>query len=159
MAGDDRLQLAYEAGQAALAQQDATLGNVRNRTTGLLTTAGLATSFAAGIGLINTDPTKGVVFPVWAAITLLCQFAAIGIISVVVLWPVQFGFGPDSALILNMHDKNNGTDEILRFVTKELTDWRGKNARKIALRMKAFEAGCALLVAEIGVLIAALAIR
>ena len=157
--GDERLQMAYDAGKAALAQQDTTLGNIRNRATGLLTTAGLATSFAAGLGLLNTDPTKGSVFPIWAAFTLIGLFAAIGVISIAILWPMQFGFGPDSGLILSKVRGGSSTDEIVFYVAGELTRWRGVNDTKLKRRMRAFEAGGILLIVEIGVLIGALASR
>jgi hypothetical protein len=56
---DKRLELAYDAAQKKLAMQDTTLGNVRTRANTLLATAALFTSFSAGIGLLNNDPTKG----------------------------------------------------------------------------------------------------
>jgi hypothetical protein len=114
---DDRLQLAYDAGVKALAQQDTTLSNLRNRTTALLTTAGLATSFAAGIGLINTNQSEGTVFPTWAAYTLLALLVVIGALSIFVLWPIKkFAFGPDSGIILNLYKQGDSSDSILEYV-------------------------------------------
>lgn len=111
---DNRLQLAYDAGVKALAQQDTTLSNLRNRTTALLTTAGLATSFAAGIGLIKTSPSMGVIFPTWAAYTLLALLVLIGALSIFVLWPVKkFAFGPDSGKILDRYKRGDSSDSIL----------------------------------------------
>jgi hypothetical protein len=51
--------LAYEEARAALREQDATLGSVRNRATGLLAAAAVGTSIAASVGLLNTDPGRG----------------------------------------------------------------------------------------------------
>src|ERR1700722_3746323 len=84
---DERLQIAYDAGAKFLAQQDTTVSNLRNRTTALLSSAAVATSFAAGLGLINTDPTKGAVFPHWAAYAMLGLLIGIGSLSLFILWP------------------------------------------------------------------------
>src|SRR3954452_3505216 len=60
------IKLAYEEARAALKEQDATLSNIRNRATGLLAAAAVGTSFAAAVGLLNTDPARGTVLPIWA---------------------------------------------------------------------------------------------
>jgi len=57
------IKLAYEEARAGLKEQDSTLSNIRNRATGLLAAAAVATSFAAAVGLLNTDPGRGAVLP------------------------------------------------------------------------------------------------
>jgi hypothetical protein len=81
------IKLAYEEARAALKEQDATLSNIRNRATGLLAAAAVGTSFTATIGLLRTDPAKGVVLPHWAGWTLIALVVLIGSGVMAVLWP------------------------------------------------------------------------
>jgi hypothetical protein len=158
--GDDRLQLIYDAGSKTLAQQDTTLGNLRNRTTALFTAAGLATSFSAGIGLINTNEAQGRVFPAWAAWVLLGLLAAIGVLSIYVLWPVKnFAFGPDSSIMFSHYEAGESKDELLKFVIVEMNKAQPDNDERIHHRMQAFQLGGVLLLAEICVLVIALAVH
>ncbi len=159
-ASDPRLQLIYDAGAKTLAQQDTTLGNLRNRTTALFTAAGLATSFAAGIGLINTNPAQGRVFPNWAAWVLLGLLAVIGLLSIYVLWPVSnFAFGPDSSIMYDHYEAGESKDELLKFVIVEMNKAQPDNDERIHRRMQAFQLGGMLLLAEICVLVIALAVH
>jgi hypothetical protein len=64
------VELAYEAAQQWLSMQDTTLANLRTRANNLLAAAALFTSFSAGVGLINNDPKKALVFPHYAALAL-----------------------------------------------------------------------------------------
>jgi hypothetical protein len=158
-ASDDRLQLAYDAGTAALSQQDTTLGNLRGRATALLTIAALATSFATAIGLVNPS-AGGTGLPDWAAYTMLALLCLIGATVMLVLWPVSsFSFGPDSGDILNRYAKGESIDDILRSLSEAMTHARDTNATGITLRMHAFEIGGLLLLAEVIVLVVAVVVR
>ncbi len=83
------VKLAFEEARAALKEQDATLGNLRNRATGLLAAVSVGTSFAASVGFLNTDPTKGAVFPQRAGWTLLPLTLLIGGGVMTILWPAK----------------------------------------------------------------------
>lgn len=156
---DERLKLAYDAGIKALSQQDATLGNLRNRATGLLSAAALVTSFSTGLGLINTDPTKGDVLPNWGALLLLTILVAIGILSMAVLWPVKsWCFGPDSIQIMDKVDAGEDIDTIQRFVASQMGRGRVRNGQQLTNRTRCYRSGVALLVAEVVVLVVALTI-
>ena len=58
-ASDKRLELAYDPGVQHLAAQTASIESLRTRANNLLGATALCASFAAGVGLINTDPSKG----------------------------------------------------------------------------------------------------
>lgn len=147
---DERLKLAYEASSARLTQQDGTLQSLRNRATGLLTFGALITSFAAGVGLINTGGGIAHSLPHWDAYALLGVIALIGLCSFYVLWPVDgFGFGPDAQRMLDRRcdgaDVNVIALEMARRMVRGVTD----NDHLIEPRMSAFRAGSVLLVVEV----------
>jgi len=157
---DERLQIAYDAAAKFLAQQDTTLSNLRNRTTALVSSAAVATSFAAGLGLINTDPTKGALFPHWAAYAMLVTLLAIGGLSLFILWPVkQFVFGPQSEVILADIRDSKSADEILARSIDQMNEGHERNASGIGSRMRAFRAAAPLLIAEVVVLILSVTLR
>ena len=98
---DSRLELAYDAAVNLLSVQSAALGNLRNRATGLLSVAALATTFSTGLGLINQDPTKGSLFPEWATVFLLAILVALGVLSMVILWPIRgWAYAVDPRIVL-----------------------------------------------------------
>jgi hypothetical protein len=110
------IKLAFEEARAALKEQDATLGNLRNRATGLLAAASVGTSFAASVGFVNTDPSKGPVFPQWAGWTLLPLTVLIGGAVMAILWPAsRWSFGPTATMILGASDKD--IDDVHRIAT------------------------------------------
>jgi hypothetical protein len=157
---DERLQIAYDAAAKFLAQQDATLSNLRNRATALVSSAAVATSFAAGLGLINTDPAKGAQFPHWAAFTMLVILLIIGALTLFILWPIEkFVFGPESEVILADIQDNKTADEILSGSVDRMNQGHQQNAAGIKSRMRAFRAAAPLLIAEVVVLILSLTSR
>jgi hypothetical protein len=160
VATDERVQLAYTAAANVLTRQNGTLSNLRNRTTALLTIAALATSFGTGVGLINTNHSNGTTFPTWAAYTLLGIVIVIGALCVYVLWPIAaFGYDPSVQFILDRTDEGLDVDIILRKLAVVMVKGSRDNDRGIDLRMKAFECGAILLVAEVAVLVIAFAVR
>ena len=52
--GNESLEMAYDAGVAALKQQNDNLASLRNRSTGVLGAAALVTSFGGSLGLIKS---------------------------------------------------------------------------------------------------------
>lgn len=157
---DVRLQIAHDAAANFLAQQDTTLGNLRNRTTALVGSAAVATSFAAGLGLINPDPTKGAQFPHWAAFVMLGVLIAIGALSLFIWWPIEkFVFAPQSELILADFANSKDVNEILIQSIERMNAGHVLNAKGIHCRMNAFRAAAPLLIVEVIVLILSLTLK
>jgi hypothetical protein len=139
---DSRLELAYDAAVKLLSVQDATLGNLRNRATGLLSVVALATTFSTGIGIINRDPTKGPIFPDWAAFLLLVILVAIGILSMVILWPIRgWAYGVDPRVILQKREQEKSEDEIRQEITLEVISALTRNQGGIELRSVCYRCG------------------
>lgn len=153
---DDRLKLAYDAAAAHLGQQDATLGNLRNRATAVLSAAALVTSFSAGVGLLNTDSAKGSVFPVWGSVTLLMIVIAIGVLTMMIVWPVKgWVYGAAPAVILAETASSRDIDTILRDAATSLVSGIAGNAKVIDRRLQYFRLAVVLVIVEIAVLTAA----
>src|SRR4051794_1827093 len=116
---DEVTRLAYDEARTALREQDATLGNVRNRATALLAAAAVGTSFSATAGLLNTDPSRGFTFPKWAAWSLLVVIALIAIGVMAVLWPAPtWNFGPSPRALLKRAGED--VDVVLRAATESM---------------------------------------
>ncbi|MGQ0778029.1 MAG: hypothetical protein ACT4NY_27065 [Pseudonocardiales bacterium] len=152
---DDVLTLAYDSALNALREQDSTISNLRNRATGLLAAAAVGTSFTTALGLLNTDPDRGAIFPPWAGWTVVGLVALIGISVMVVLWPApKWIFGPDPAKLLENAGKD--IDDVRRIATRALLLGITANNRSIALRVTAYRLSAGLLLTESIVLILAL---
>jgi hypothetical protein len=149
-----RIKLAYDAAVNELTREDTTLGNLRNRSNAVLTIAALITSFAAGIGFIQTDPTKGNALPNWAAITLLGLLAVIVVLNVIIMWPIDFDFGPDPRAFLRT-SKSPADGPIEREMVAALIESSRLNSRKINGRVKLFQLAVFLLGVEVVVILAA----
>lgn len=144
---DPVLQLAFDSAKQKLTQQDATLAALRNRATGLLAASSVGTSVAAAVGLLNLDPTRGRVYPIWAGWTMVALVLAVGICVVIVIWPAQkWSFGVEPGRILK--DLGSPVDEVYQKVTKALTQVASSNAASVKLRQRVFEAGAALLIMQ-----------
>jgi uncharacterized membrane protein YidH (DUF202 family) len=155
--GDNRLVLAYDAATNALKSQDGTFGNIRTRASTVLATAALLTSFAAGLGLINTDRAKGAVLPVPAAWLLLALLLLVGGLVLFVQWPVRvWRYGPSAGVILERRDRGDSEDSIREFVTKKMIDGIGANRAVLTRRQNALRASVFLLLVEVVVLVCAL---
>ena len=149
-----RIKLAYDAAVNELTREDTTLGNLRNRSNAVLTIAALITSFAAGIGFIQIDPAKGTTFPNWAAIALLAILAVIVALNVVVMWPIDFAFGPSASAFLRVCE-NPAEGPIDRKMVEQLIECAGTNTRKINSRVRLFQLAVFLLGAEVAIILAA----
>jgi len=152
---DEVIRLAYDEARTALREQDATLSNVRNRSSALLTAAAIGTSFSATAGLLNTDPGRGRVFPEWAAWSLLAAVVLIAVGVMMVLWPAsdwQYGPSPNKILSKAGADVN----EVLHIATQALVAAVGSNDLLVTRRVQAYRATVLLLMIEIGILVVAL---
>jgi hypothetical protein len=151
---DTRLELAYDAGERKLAMQDNSLNNVRTRANNLLATAALFTSFSAGVGLINTDRSKGAVLSPGAGTALLIVIILLGLSVLYVLWPVRkWKFVSNASKILTMY--NEGQDETSirkNVITRQI---QGGNYNKVMLYRKelAFRLAAVLLMCEVALLV------
>lgn len=155
----EKSELAYEAAVRVLSMQDASLSNLRNRATGLLGTAALAASFSAGLGLIQTDKTKGPVFPHWAAFSLLAVFFLLGASSIAVLWPVSgWAYAPSPSLILQRPSKCDGT-AIRMATTRDLLPCIKRQSRVIICRSRWYRVSAILLVVELVIIVIGVATR
>lgn len=151
---DTRLELAYDAGEKALALQDVTLGNTRTRANYLLATAALFTSLSTGLGLIKTDPTKGAVLASWKALVLVGVVALLGGFVFYVLWPAKnWQFVPSAQIIMQLYNRGKDESSIRIHVTSALITGRLENDKKLKRRQRAFEAAVILLIAEIVLLV------
>jgi hypothetical protein len=149
---DEVVRLAYDEARAALREQDATLGNVRNRATALLAAAAVGTSVAATVGLLNTDPNRGQVFPAWAGWVLLLLVAAVGAGVMAVLWPApKWQFGPNPRRLLDAAGAD--TDGVLRAATDAMIAALASNDRQLRQRMNAYRGAVLVLTAQVTVLI------
>src|SRR4051794_15910944 len=152
---DEVTRLAYDEARAALREQDTSLANVRNRATALLAAAAIGTSFSATAGLLNTDPSRGRIFPLWAAWALLVAVALIATGVMVVLWPAStWQFGPSPSKLLSK--VGDDVNDVLRAATHAMAAAIAFNDRLVKQRIWAYRATVLLLMLEIGVLIVAL---
>lgn len=152
-----RMKFAYDAAVNELTREDQTLGNLRNRTNGVLAIAALVTSFAAGIGFIQADPTKGTkgaLFPNWASIGLLAILAVIMVLNVVVMWPIDFAFGPNARAFLRACEKP-AEGPIDRKMVERLIECARENTKKINIRTHLYQAAVFLLGTEVVVILVA----
>jgi hypothetical protein len=154
---DKRLELAYEVAQTIVSVQDTTLGNLRTRANNLLAAAAVFTSFSTGIGLLNNDPSKGVVLSVGAAVILLAVVVAIGIYVLRVLWPVNdWCFAASAEEILEKVDDESETwdvDDVRRFVINTLNKGKNDNEKILEKKHADFRTAAMLLVGEIVLLV------
>jgi hypothetical protein len=149
---DEVVKLAYEAAVTYLAQQDVSLGDLRNRATWLVTAAGILATLATNLGLLNTDPNKGPVASAWLTYSLLMTVALIGLAVVGVIWPVKnWTFAPAAAVLLEYE----GWDEtrIRRAATASLCQQIQNNDQVYRRRYRFLSIGFVLLIVEILVIL------
>lgn len=152
---NDVAKLAYDAAMAGLKEQDATLGNLRNRATSVVATASIGTSVATSVGLLGTDPRRGPAVPEWGAWALLLLVVAIGACSVFVLWPIRrWAFGVSPAVLLAHLDVDEA--EVREDATRAMVEAIGKNSRLLQIRARAFQTAIVLMVLQVVTLLVAL---
>jgi hypothetical protein len=155
--GEATLELAYDAALDSLKMQEARLSGLRSRATGVLSAAALVTGFSTGLGLINTNPKMGAVFPKWAALALLAVLVAIGVLDMAVLWPAKgWQFGPDVRKMLRKHNGGTAVDDIRRYVIDDALDGVKRNNKYLHPRFRCYRWSAGLLVGEVIILVTAL---
>jgi hypothetical protein len=148
--GETAISLAYDAGVSALKQQDATLANLRNRATGVFSTAALVAVIGGGLGLIHLDPADGSVLPAWTAVVLLIILAIVGLLFVLIQWPVKnWSYGLHPRLILDRATESRDIERIKRELAIDLGEAMEENERRIRLGSRLLPAIGVLLVAEV----------
>lgn len=156
---DTRLALAYAAGEQQLAALTSSMESLRTRANNILAATALFVSFAAGIGLLNTDPSKGAVLPTPAKALLLGLIVAVGVLSLLVAWPVkEWVYTTSAAKILKRRESGDDEDAIRKFVIEAMIAGARANRKKLDRKQSAFRWATILLVAEIAVLAIALMI-
>ncbi|MEU6867748.1 hypothetical protein ABZ924_31700 [Streptomyces sp. NPDC046876] len=146
---EEKYKTAYDAAILALTQQDGTVGNLRNRATGLLTVAALIASFSSALGIINKDNP----IPIGFAVALLVILLAIGVCSLWVLWPrAGWSFGPNPRAILSASGDNKS---ILRRASRAIVEDSRTNEARIESYARWYQAGACLLLVEAALVIAA----
>lgn len=153
---DPGLELAYSAACDVLKIQDQTLANVRSRATQILSTSALLTSIAAGVGLINLDPTKGETLSVTGAWSILVVTLAIGVLVIYVQWPARgWSFGPSPVKILARRKATPGIDDLREYVVDALVQGIDTNDRALKRRQTAFRWSAGGLLLEVAALLIA----
>lgn len=142
------LKLGYEAALVALARQDQSLSNIRNRAVGLLSAATVATAIGGSVGLINTDPAKGHIFPQWLAIAVVALTLAIGALVSAIVWPItkwHFHVNPLSFVLA----KSRAEDIVREKAIIGLANAIAENQKVIRLRSQVFQIAIALVLLEL----------
>lgn len=146
---EEKYKLAYDAAILTLTQQDATLGNLRNRATGLFTVAALITSFSSTIGLINKDHP----WPIGVLLGLLGTLAGVGVCAMWILLPKsQWNFGPVPEALL---EYQGDEQSLRRAAVLGMVDAREENKRAIQWSSRLYVAGSVFLLCETGLVVAA----
>jgi hypothetical protein len=164
---DKRLELAYEAAQKSISADDTNLGNLRTRANNLLGSAALFTSFATGVGLINTNRNNGDVLSPAKGIPMLIVVIALGLCALYVLWPATgWMFGASASEIMAKIDPkpdksghtpdSKNVDQIRRDVITTLTLGHETNKTILTKKQRAFRGAAGLLVVQIVVLVVVL---
>ncbi|HKP42111.1 hypothetical protein [Mycobacterium sp.] len=157
---DKRLELAYDAAEKRLTLQDTTLSNVRTRANNLLAATAVFISFATGIGMINTDPKKGILLPVLAGLVLLAIVIAVGVNVLMIMWPVKdWCYVPSAKVIMDMTNAGDDENAIRRHVIDKMIQGAAANGTMLADKQNKFRWVVGLVGAEIAVLAVILLLR
>jgi hypothetical protein len=156
--GEDLIDLAYEAAKDKLASQTSAFESLRTRAAAVLSVAALVTSFSAGLGLVNTDPTQGRLLPQWAQWTLLGILLAIGLCAFIVLLPTrQWLHCPSARIILERWEEGGDTEDVKVEVADAMVEAQRRNSAELGRRSRTYRVAVLLLLAQVLVLAAAVA--
>ncbi|MFJ7016522.1 hypothetical protein [Streptomyces albogriseolus] len=128
---------------------------MRTRASGLLVLAALVTSFSTGLGLINTDASKGRTIPAWEVGVLVSLFVLIGFFSMAVVWPARFCFGPSPQEITRWRKFGLSERDIRDYVTEKMIEGMASNERVITLRWVYFRIAILVTMLEVTVVVIA----
>ncbi len=150
---DGRLELAYDAAEKMLTLQESTLANVRSRANNLLAATAVFISFAAGIGVINTDPKKGLLLPVIVGLVLLAIVISVGVSVLMIMWPApKWCYVPSARVIVKMTDAGDDESAIRRHVINEMIKGAEANRKMLDEKQNKFRWAVGLVAAEVAVL-------
>ncbi|MER7832145.1 hypothetical protein [Streptomyces sp. NPDC095602] len=152
----ERLTLGYEMAKSLLASQDRTVTNLRTRASGILATAALIVTFSTSIGLLRSDAQKNLLFPTWAAWTLLGIIVLQGICVMSVLWPVSFSFGHSVIDMVDPRQSRAAEAPINLWLVEQLINDLKENRSQIDRMAKALRAAMVLLLVEVVIIVIAL---
>lgn len=153
-ATDAVLELADDAAVSALERQDDTLGALRNRATGLLSAATVATTFSAGVGLLDADTGGGRALPQWSQWSLLVLLLATAGFCISVMWPTRMVFGADPGLILARRPED--IDQVREYVIGEAIKGKARNQAALERKFLLYRLAVLALTAEVAVFLFAL---
>ncbi|WP_405365588.1 hypothetical protein [Kitasatospora sp. NBC_00039] len=149
------IETAYEAAEQALKMQSERMNGMRNRASGLLASAAIVASFSAGLGIINTDPKKGHIAPIWEIGLLLGILACVAGCILAVLWPSRFYYGPSAQEILRLEKFDLSDDDIRTYITEKMIWAHGENQDFIGVRANYFRMAIILTFLEVAVIVIA----
>ncbi|MEU7278368.1 hypothetical protein AB0A69_06190 [Streptomyces sp. NPDC045431] len=154
---DERLKLGYEMAKTLLGAQEGTVANLRTRASAILGVAAFVVTFSSSVGLLRSDATtKELIFPEWAAWTLLGMMLAQGGFVMGVLWPVKFNFGHPVGSVINPMASQVGLKPINRPLIEGMQANMKANAKVIRRMARLLQVAIVLLLLEVGILLIAL---
>ena len=134
---DKRYEIAYESAKSALELQQTSLNNIRNRTVSLLAAAALFISFAAALGVLNTDPNRGKTTPLWITITLLAVLLLVLILVIEVLRPAPWTRGLTGRHIIASIEEGTEESALLQQLAEAIDDKVVANQSSMARKSRA----------------------
>jgi len=143
---DGALASALAVGTARAAAQNQTLGNIRARTASLLPTSAVSVTFATSVGWLANNPTAdgGIRMPTWVTIALLGFVIAIGVVTMIVQWPVVWSFDSGTEVYRDAADEAAAQ----RAAIAKLELVVAKNHARLGFLFTVFEIGVVLLAIE-----------
>ncbi|MET9567920.1 hypothetical protein ACFYNW_12660 [Streptomyces virginiae] len=115
------------------------------------------TSFSAGLGLVNADPTQGRLLPDWAPWTLLGLFLALGGCAFLILLPTrQWLHGPSARIIMEMWADGTTDHHAKVELTGAMVDAQRQNSKELGRRSRTYRLAVLLLLAQVLTLVAAI---
>ncbi|MFG2338782.1 hypothetical protein [Streptomyces yangpuensis] len=140
-----------------MASQTSAFESLRTRASGILGVAALVTSFSAGLGLVDADPTRGRLLPDWASWTLLGLLLTLGGCAFLILLPTrQWLHGPSARIIMELWAAG-ATDRHAKVeLTGAMVDAQLRNSKELGRRSRAYRLAVLLLLAQVLTLVAAI---
>jgi hypothetical protein len=162
-AGPDlRYQVAYDEAKRAIDHQNTALESLRTRAAHLISITAVITSFAIGVGLIETEVGKDPALPPLAPYTLLALLVLIGLCAILVLVPDRWHFVLDAEYIIKYHIESSKPKDLTQLnmmLAIELQRNHEKNKQKISWMKTTYHVGAALLLLEVSLLVVAVMLK
>lgn len=134
-----------------LAEQNATIGNLRNRASGLSVISAFIVTFASTVGLLGRDAASAFPWPVsialWAVVTVQLTLV------MAIMWPVTVFYGPDLRDMLNADRWNAGRRAIDEPSVRALFERIQGNGRKVYKFKVLYVAAVTCLFVEVSIIL------